>query len=236
MLRAFVVIWGLFYMAGTPALAQTTGGIPGPAVSADERSVQLRVAHAPDTDRWAARLHYQQGISDALRWRVVVQGTDFETGSFEPVFVQGELQWEFDENPKWGKALRFDVRLAENDDGADGLGVDLFNQFALGRDTFARVDILTNLEVGARRRSGVAVDVRAMVGYRASDRTTLVLETFDGLGRGKTFGELKRSRQVLGPGISHKLGGGVSVFGSVLFGLNDASPDTDLRFWLTKGF
>ena len=222
------------------AAAQTTGGIPGPGVNKDDRSAQLRVAFAPSNngreDRWAARLHYQQGLSDDLRWRVVLQGTDFETGSFEPVFIQGELQWELDADPAWAKAVRFDARIAENDDGADQLGLVSINQFRLTDRAFARVDVFANLQVGSRRADGIGAEVRGMVGYKADPRTTLVLESFNSLGRGDKFGEFKRNAERLGPGVSYSLGNGTSLFGSVLFGLNDATADTDLRLWLTQSF
>lgn len=222
------------------AQAQTTGGIPGPAVRADERSAQFRLAFAPGEgvrdDRWAARLHYQQGLSDDLRARIVLQGSDFETGDFETIFLQGELQWEIDSDPGWAKALRFDARLAENDDGADQLGLVSINQFRLGERAFARADIFTNIQVGARRSDGIGVEFRGQVGYKANARTTLVLETFNALGRGAKFGEFKRNAERLGPGVSHSLDNGASLFGSVLFGLNDSTADADFRIWVTQSF
>ena len=220
------------------AAAQTTGGIPGPGITEGERAVQLRGAWAPgeggQRDRWAARLHYQQALGDDLRWRVVLQGTDFETGDFETTFLQGELQWEIDDDPGWGKALRFDARLSEDDDAADALGLVSINQFALGPKTFARADVFTNLQVGSRRTGGVGAEFRGQLGYRAGARTTLVLESFNTVGRGKSFGKFGSTPQRAGPGVSYGLGNGASVFGSVLFGLNDSAADTDLRLWLTK--
>ena len=165
---------------------------------------------------------------------MVLQGTDFETGDFETTFLQGELQWEIDADPAWAKALRFDARLAENDDGADALGLVSINQFALGSGTFARLDLFANVQVGARSADGVGGEVRAQLARRVGPRTTLVLESFNPVGRGKAFGKFGGNPQRVGPGVSHSLGSGVSVFGSVLFGINDSAPDTDLRLWLTK--
>lgn len=239
--RTFSFFAFTFLLLGTghAVQAQTTAGIPGPGVSEDDRTVQLRTAFAPGedgrADRWEARIHYQQGITDDLRWRIVAQGNDFE-GGFESVFLQGELQWEIDENPDWAKALRFDVRIAENDDGADQIGLQSFNQFRLGDRTYARGNIFTGLQVGSRRASGLAVEFRGQLGYKANDRTTLVLETFNPLGRGTGFGKLNENAQRAGPGVNYKLGNGTSVMGSILFGLNDVAADTDLRLWLTKSF
>ena len=232
----FALVPALGLLSAVPAAAQTTGGIPGPGVSKDDRSAQLRLAWAPETERFAARLHYQHGLTDDLRARVVLQGADFETGDFETVFLQGELQWEFDENPAWAKALRFDARLSENDDGADQLGLVSINQFRLAERWFARADVFTNLQVGSRRADGIGVEFRGLVGHRLDNGMTLTLETFNALGRGNKFGELKRNAERLGPGLSVPLGGGTSLYGSVLFGLNEATPDTDLRLWLTQRF
>ena len=226
----------LTFGLAAPAAAQTTGGIPGPNVNAADRSAQFRMAWAPDSDRFAARLHYQHGLTDDLRGRLVLQGADFETGDFETVFLQAELQWEFDDNPNWGKALRFDARVSEDDDGADQLGLVSINQFRLSDRMFARADIFTNVQTGSRRADGIGVEFRGLVGYTLESGPTLTLETFNALGRGAKFGELKRNAERLGPGLSVPLGGGASLYGSVLFGLNSVTPDTDYRIWLSRSF
>ena len=233
-------LWPLLALfLSAPAAAQTVGGIPGPGVRADDRSAQVRVAFAPGSDgredRWAARLHYQRGINDHLRWRVVAFGGDFE-GPLELTSLQGELQWEVDSDPQWGKALRFDARLTDGDDGADQLGLVAMNQFRLSDAAYARLDVFGNIQLGNDRSSGIGVELRGRLGYKLDGDTEVFLDSFNNLGRGANFGELKRNRERLGPGVSHRLGKGWSVLGGVLFGLNSVTPDTDVRVWLGKSF
>lgn len=228
------LLWAL------PAGAQTTGGVFGPGVSADDRSAQVRVAFSPGedggADRWAGRVHYQHGLSDSLRARIVLQGNDIETGDFETTFVQAELQWQFRDTPKWQSALRLDARLAEDDDGADQIGLNWTNRVPLGERTSLTLVGLTGLQFGPRKRDGFGLETRVSLAHSLGKGVSVSLESFDAFGRTNKIGNFNTQSHRIGPAASVKLGGGVSLFGGVLFGTSDAARDTDFRLWVGRSF
>ena len=220
-----------------PACAQTVSGQPSPYVRGGTSAMEARVAFAPGgdglEDRWAGRWHYQRDLDDVLRARVVLQGADFE-GDFELTHIQAELLWEVDPDPLWGKAIRFDARLTDGDDGADQLGLVSIHHFKLTEQAYARASAFGNVQFGNDRGDGIGVEIRGRLGYRVDANTDVFVDSFNALGRGQSFGSFRRNRERAGPGISHRFGTGWSLLGGILFGLNDATPDTDIRVWLGK--
>ena len=226
-------------VCAAPAAAQTTGGVFGPGVSAQDRSAQWRIALSPGedggADRWASRLHYQHGFTDSLRGRIVLQGSDIETGEFETVFAQAELQWQFKSGSDWASALRFDARVAENDDGADQLGLNWTNQWSVAERTSLTGVVLTNVQIGNRRADGVGVELRGALAHRLDGGATIAVDSFNSFGRSVNFGRFKGDSYRLGPRVSGRMGD-IDMLAGVLFGLGGDARDTDFRVWLGKRF
>ncbi len=226
-----------------PAFAQTTAGVFGPNISAGDRSAQFRAGLTPSEGsgeaRWEARLHYQRAFSDNLRARIVVQGSDIETGSFESNFLQAELQWQFkqaDKTSPWASALRFDARLVEQDDGASRLGVNWTNQWnPAGNWQFNNV-VLVAKEVGDEARSGVLLEVRNGVKYKLKGGAQVGVESFSALGRSDNLGNFSTQNHRLGPVVTGKINAETSYLIGALFSASGGARDTDFRIWVGRRF
>ncbi len=231
----------LFFSA--PALAQTTAGVFGPGISENDRSGQFRIAMSPGqndgTDRWESRIHYQQAISDNLRSRIVLQGSNLENGSFESNFIQAELQWQFkkpDNNASWSSALRLDARFVEQDDGENRLGLNWTNQWNPGDKWQFNNVILTAVEIGNDVRDGLVLEVRNGVKYRINADTKVGVESFSALGRTNALGNFNTQNHRIGPVVTGKINDEISYLAGALFGASKPARDIDFRFWLGRKF
>jgi len=242
-LKKIIILASMLAALLTSALAQTTGGVFGPNISAGDRTAQFRIATSPSEnggpERWEARVHYQQALSETLRWRVVLQGSDFETGDFEYNFLQAELQWQFrkaDENSPWASALRLDTRIVESDDGASRLGLNWTNQWNFENGWQFNNVVLTAREIGPDARDGIILELRNGVKYKLGPEMQIGVESFSALGRSNVLGSFKDQNHRIGPVVTGKLGDNTSYLAGVLFGVSDNARDVDFRLWLTKKF
>lgn len=225
------------------ALAQTTAGVFGPNVTAGDRTLQFRVGMSPseagDESRREARIHYQQAFGDRLRARLVLQGSDIETGTFESNFIQAELQWQFKKaapTSSWASALRLDARLVEGDDGASRLGLNWTNQWNPRGNWQVNSVVLVANEVGADARDGLLLEVRNGIKYRLSPDVQLGVESFSGLGRSNNLGNFRRQNHRLGPVVTGKINAKTSYLAGLLFGVSEVARDVDFRFWVARKF
>ncbi len=239
---SFAGVASLLWLAA-PSYAQTTAGVFGPNISQGDRSAQFRIAMSPSQangdDQWEARIHYQQAFSDRLRGRIVLQGSDRETGEFEPNFIQAELQWQLKKagtESVWASALRIDTRVVEKDDGPHRLGLNWTNQWALNEKWQANNVILTALEIGPDAQEGVILEVRNGLKYRLDSGMKIGVESFSALGRSDNLGNFNTQNHRLGPVVSGKLTADTSFLAGALFGVSDPARDADLRLWLTRRF
>ncbi len=242
-MKSGVIVASILVCAIGSAFAQTTGGVFGPNISAGDRSAQFRLGLSPaETDgdaRWEARVHYQQAFSDTLRGRIVLQGSDIETGVFESNFIQAELQWQFkqaDVASSWSSALRVDARLVEEDDGASRLGVNWTNQWVPNENWQVNSVVLVATEVGSEARDGVFLELRNGIKYRTSKTVQIGLESFSAFGHSTSFGRFNTQNHRLGPVVTGKLTEDVSYLVGALFGASDAARDLDLRIWIGRKF
>ena len=122
---------------GGAASAQTTGTVFGPETALGDREFAYRIAagldDSGDDAGFAHRIHYQQAVSERLRWRTLASWSDPAGGDFELDHVQAELLWQIVERTPGGysSGLRFDARLAEGDDVPHEIGVNWTNQWVL---------------------------------------------------------------------------------------------------------
>jgi len=230
----FLALISLSFLTSV-AQAQNTGGVFPPGFGDNHESVQYRIAYDTNTDNFANRIHYQKSIDANRLWRVLVQTRETNDSDFDFDFAQAELFWEFgDVKSKWRKGLRFDARYRD-DDRAAQFGMNFNNQWALDDGWSARFITLTNIQIGNNRRSGVAISPRAQLAKKLDDGPTLGVEYFGSLGTTDNF-SFGNSGQTVGPFLSTKLIGKTSIVTGVQFGVTDAAPDTELRFWITQGF
>ena len=116
--------------------AQSTGGVFGPVVRDGQNSAQLRLGYDPDDDDYAARLHYQRVISDALRWRVIGQIRNTSESDADLDYVQAEMLWQITpDGQDWQTGLRFDARIRDGDERPDRVGLNWTNDFKLSDPT-----------------------------------------------------------------------------------------------------
>ncbi len=215
--------------------ASNVGGVFGPGVRAGDQSLQYRGAYDPDNNDFVQRLHYQQSLNDNVRLRGVLQARKTENSDVDFDFFQGELQWQLEGSDTWQHAVRVDARI--RDQGRVGsVGVNWANQFKLSPRLDARAIVLGLVEIGDAARSGVFLQTRASVSHKLNDRLRLSAELFSDYGSSSDFKSFDEQTHQVGPALSGKIENGWSFFSGVLLGANSASPDTSLRFWLTKTF
>lgn len=223
------------------AAAQTTGTVFGPETAAGDREFEYRLAAAfeesGDDANLAHRVHYQQAINEALRWRAIVAWDDPAGGDFELDHVQGELLWQIVERTPGGysSGLRFDARLSEGDDVPHEIGVNWTNQWVLEGGWRVRALLLLDRDVGPRSNDDWIVETRASL-YRSLDSGLSVgLESFNefgGLDAG--FGGFDDQSHQLGPVLGGDLASGVEWSAGVLFGLSDGADDQDFVLRLVR--
>lgn len=223
------------------AAAQNTGGVFGPVVNPDERSVQYRLAYVPEEDgaghRYAHRLHGQLALDSRRMARLVVQGGDRGgPDGLEFEFVQAELFWELSDEQatEWNSGLRFDARISGRG-RPDQLGLNWTNQFRITDRFFARAIALSAVQLGDNAADGVLLSARGSLNYKLGQGYSVALESYNSLGSSEDFGLKDRSQQA-GPSVSGSLDGGWGWTAGALFGLGDAAPDTDFRVRLGRRF
>ncbi len=219
-----------------PALAQNNGGVFGPVVNEEDKTAEVRISFDPDRDSYASRIHYQQAFSDSLRGRVVVQGSDGPGRDFDVNFVQTELLWQLTpDGQSYQTALRFDGNIP-TDGGPGAVNISWTNQFNMDENWQSRGLILLQKQVGSGSREGLFVQTRGNVSRKAGAKGRLGVEFYNFWGTTDNFRDLNLQTHQAGPYGTVKLGDGWSMLGSALFGLTDASPDAQLRFWVSKTF
>ena len=241
MLRSSLLFF-VFSAFAPLAFAQNVGGVFGPVVNENDRSIQYRAGFSPGQDggpdRFVHRIHYQHAFSDRLRWRLVAQGSDVETGDLESNLLGAELLWQFKDQKSdgWNSALRFDGRLSEGDDGAHSLGVNWTSQFALEDDWSLIGIIMLSDQVGDRTVDGTFVQTRASLTRRLENGNRLALEMFNAHGDIGDLPDLDQQRISIGPGYSVKVTEDWSVYTGLQLGVTDPARDVDFRLWFGKSF
>ncbi len=221
-----------------PAAAQNTGGVFPPMVNEGHKSFQYRAAIDPDNNAgetgFAQRLHYQQAIDRNFMWRIIGQSRKTVDSDTDFDFAQAELFWDLSQNDQnYRTGLRFDVRVRDNS-RPNQLGINWMNQFHFGDGWSARALLLSSFQIGANAGDGINLQTRWQLAKKIANKHTLGIELYNSLGNTEDFGSLSDQSQTLGPTWVASTNSGWSFFSGILFGLTDASPDSEARVWITK--
>lgn len=226
---------GALITAGSAA-AQNTGGVFGPAVNAEHRSMQYRVTYDPDGDLLAQRFHYQQALDGDFMLRGVVQGRKTADSDLDFDYLQAELFWDLGEDgDSWRQGLRLDLRVRD-DDRPSTVGLNWTNQWALAGSYRARFLVLTSVDAGDNARDGLFLQSRGSLVRRLGNGPLVGLEIYNSYGSTDRIPPFEDQRHQAGPILDASLGAGRSLYANVLFGLTEATPDAELRLWLTLSF
>ena len=231
--RGLAVMALLLGFAGTNAQAGNTGGVFGPAINADDRSLQYRYARVTENDHFAHRLHYQHAFNAKYRGRAVVRYRDQPSGQdFDQLRL--ELQHQFvdarEHNGIWHSALRGDL-VIRDDNRPEDIGLHWTNQWTLSDRWQATALLLTLRQVGDQRLPGIQISSRYQLGYRYHGRHRIALESYNSHGPLNKLGMPDDQQQQAGPSLSgqwqkigYKLG--------YVHGLNTATPEDTVTLWL----
>ena len=223
-------------LIASPAAAQNLGGVFGPGVAPDDTSAEVRYQHVPEEDgrpaRTAARVHVQRSVTDTVRLRAVLQGSDDGFSGFRADGVQGEVAWQVTpDGPPFQFGLRGDVRVGWNG-LTDLLSANATADYAFNDRLSVRGVVLSQKILGSDAPDPLQWQTRGQVAYRLGDTTAAVeYYGFHGeIGRGGTPDRLQ-----LGPTLTVPIGRFYGTAG-VLAGLNDRTADADLRLWVGYRF
>ncbi|MEO0981213.1 MAG: hypothetical protein AAFX03_01010 [Pseudomonadota bacterium] len=228
--------------AATPASAQSLSGVFSPDVRPGSKAAEYRMAFTPsddgDPDAFAARLHYQQSVTDNLRLRGIVVGEENDDGAFAFDSVQFEAQWQFREDDIHGydSALRFDFEV-----GARGVphevNLNWTNQIFLGGPWFLRAIATADVEYGDDSDPGVEFGTRFGLNRRLGGGYRAEIQMFNSYGSTADFPGFDDQRHVVGPAITGPIGDSPWSFqASTLFGFSEAAADLDARLFIIRSF
>jgi len=231
-----IALWcALVTLAGT-ATAENTSGVFGPVVREGDRSAQYRLGLDPDSDAWAQRFHVQQALDSRLRLRGILQLEGGNGSDTDLDYVQAELLWQLTpDGQDYQGAVRFDGRLRPGGE-PELLRAIWTNQLAVTDKLRVRGIIVTGVELGDAAFDGVSLETRARMAYALDNGPEIGLDLFSAYGTTDELASTDDQEHQFGPYTGLDVGESWSVFGGVLFGLTDASPDVNLRLWLGRSF
>lgn len=233
-IRQVLVFLGVF--VAPSLMAQTTSGIFGPVVKEGSSSAQYRAAFDPDSDSFAQRIHYQQAFNDDLQWRLLAQIKKTTSDSTDLDFIRGELTWQLSQNDSdWQYGFRFDYRINDGD-RPDSISANFTNQFKISPKLSARAILLTRVDLGSDAEDGVFLGTRARFRYRLNESVQTGLEMFSSYGSTEDLRGANEQRHQIGPYAIVKLPNRWQATFSILGGLTDSTPDTNLRLFLGRSF
>ena len=220
------------------SFAQNTGGVFSPIVNAGHKSIQYRAAVEPDNKAgevgFAQRFHYQEAINGDFMWRLIGQSRKTDVTDFDFDYVQAELFWDLSEDKqRYHTGLRFDARLRDGE-RANQIGVNWINQYKLGNNWYGRAVLLTSTQVGENSVNGMHLETRWQLAKRIQGGQSLGIEMYNTFGNTRDFGDFDEQSHTIGPIFVSPLIPGWSLFTGALFGVSDAAPDSEFRFWLTR--
>lgn len=214
------------------ALAGRTGGVSGPVVTEGQAAWQSRSGYDHDSDAFVNRIHYERSVSDDVRWRVVAAATKTVDRKLDFDAVQGEVTLQLTPNSaRWQRGLRFDLLVRESAD-RHAITLHWLNQFELNERWQVRVGALVTREFGGQRKTGVFLQSRSSVSYRANHRLDLSMEMFNLYGSTTADLSFEEQSHQLGPMATYKIGKGWSVQIGTLFGVSKASSALNYRLFI----
>lgn len=223
------------------AMAQFNGGVFGPVVNEGSSSAQYRAAYNPDTEAFSHRGHYQMAISDTVQLRGVVQFTKPGGADLDYDLFQGEATFQITpDGQDFQFGVRTDVTLRDGP-RPDQVGLNTMSQWKLNNGLSAKFVTLASVQGGDRAADGIDLQTRASLSKGLPSQggiapTALSLELYSFYGRTGNLADFNDQTHLLGPSAKFKITDSVSTNLGALFGLTDASADSQIRLWVTKGF
>ena len=234
LIATFIGYLGLLAFSNS-TWANTAGVFP-PIVQEGHRSLQYRITVNPDTGAFGTRLHYQESLNDDVMLRGIVHASESATSHSKVDFVQGELFWDLSEDTdRLRQGFRFDAR-ARGRGEPSSVSVNYGLQYNVSPQWQARLAVLNTRSFGAKANTNIQFQARSQLSYRASRAVSLNLEYYSQLGAIDNFNPWKNQKHQIGPSVNWRVTHGWTLYGGFLSSMNNSSPDTVYRMWVTKAF
>ena len=234
LISTFIGYLGLLTLSNSTS-ANTAGVFP-PVVQEGHRSLQYRVTLNPDTGAFGTRLHYQESMNEDVMLRGIVHASESATGHSKLDFVQGELFWDLGEDTdRLRHGFRFDAR-ARGRGKPSSVSVNYALQYSVSPQWQARLAVLNTRSFGGKANTDIQFQARSQLSYRASQAVSLNLEYYSQLGAIDNFNPWKNQKHQIGPSVNWRVANGWTLYGGFLSSMNNSSPDTVYRMWVTKAF
>ncbi|MGJ3243575.1 MAG: transporter [Opitutales bacterium] len=214
--------------------AQNTGMVFSPDVTRAAPAMDGRLAYDPDADAFAQRIHYQYGLSDAFRVRGILafRSDDAESGDFRFFRFEGLYQFLEDGSAGFDSAIRVGLQFADGDDPPSRVRISWANKVQINADWQLRGILLTGHRFGPQSPGGYLLQARAQVSRKLSDSLSLALDYFGDFNTTDDIGSFDEQEHQLGPALKFDLTDRLGGLAGVLFGLSEATPDTEFRISL----
>ena len=234
LISTFIGYLGLLTLSNSTS-ANTAGVFP-PVVQEGHRSLQYRVTLNPDTGAFGTRLHYQESLNDDVMLRGIVHASESATGHSKVDFVQAELFWDLGEDTdRLRHGFRFDAR-ARGRGEPSSVSVNYALQYSVSPQWQARLAVLNTRSFGGKANTDIQFQARSQLSYRASQAVSLNLEYYSQLGAIDDFNPWKNQKHQIGPSVNWRVANGWTLYGGFLSSMNNSSPNTVYRMWVTKAF
>jgi hypothetical protein len=218
------------------AYAQNTSGVFGPVIDEGERGWEYRATYEPDSEGLAQRVHYQQALNGELRWRAVAQVRKTDDSDVDLDYLRGEIVWQVTpDDQKYQSGFRFEGRYRFNDRPGD-VTVHWANQWKHIDNWTMRFIVGATQQIGNDPADGLQIQTRASAMTSLSDGPKIGLELFSEYGSTSDWLDADEQEHEFGPVAVWNLNEDWNLYSGALFGLTDASADSQLRFRLSKGF
>ena len=230
----------MMFVYSSLCCAQNTSGVVGATVKEGESSLQYRLGIDPKGSngetKFAQRLHFQKSINGALRWRLVGALKKTDASDFDFDYVQAGLVWQITEDgPDYQTGLRFDARLRDNARPGQ-LGVNWAHQWQMSESWRLRAVAKSSVQIGHNASQALSIESQAEIIKKLPNGRAFGVEMFSKYSTTKDVLGFDDQSHVAGPFISTPIAAQTKLSSGVLFGLTKASPDTQLKFWLTRSF
>ncbi len=211
------------------AWAQSTGGVTGPKIKEDDRSVEYRIAYAPDRGVYTNRFHYQQALSDRFRLRAIAV-QEYGNPRFDFISLTLQAHYQVVKRKRgWNAGFQFQGVIPDGDSGPGLARVAFANSLDVGQAWELRLAGYAARQFGDAARSGALLETRSEATFALGASTRFGAQSFNVWGAAADFAPLGRQNHSAGPVFRAVLSEAVAIETSVPIGLTGAAPDVTLR-------